>query len=163
MLVTYYAMFNAAPSSPLDFGFLIAMSYICHGIFLSYLTSILNSLLSQKEQILKTQLRAWFLHRINASCHFNFVYETFLCFLVLKVKWSRLQQPLRLEKKKKKRRRRTNLHPKDMNIRSKQQQHYPIALKTSAYNGYEGSNVRNHNHVLEATLYVTLYFFPSGN
>lgn len=71
-IVAYATMHNTAPSSALNFSISVAISYLAHGLILSFLTSTLNSVLSKTQTGKKPSIRTWFRHRIIISCHQRF-------------------------------------------------------------------------------------------
>lgn len=71
-IVAYATMHNTAPSSALNFSISVAVSYLAHGLILSFLTCTLNSILSKTQVGKKPTIRTWFRHRIVISSHQRF-------------------------------------------------------------------------------------------
>ncbi|KAL2236346.1 UNVERIFIED_CONTAM: Long-chain-fatty-acid--AMP ligase FadD28 [Sesamum indicum] len=71
-IVAYTVIFNTIPSSPISFAISIAMAYTTYGIILCCYTCLLKSYIVRNEDMSRTPVKTWFLHRIVTACHIRF-------------------------------------------------------------------------------------------
>ncbi|KAK4408231.1 Long-chain-fatty-acid--AMP ligase FadD26 [Sesamum angolense] len=71
-IVAYTVIFNTTPSSPISFAISIAMAYTTYGIILCCFTCLLKSYIARNEDMSRTPVKTWFLHRIVIACHIRF-------------------------------------------------------------------------------------------
>ncbi|KAL0437251.1 UNVERIFIED_CONTAM: Long-chain-fatty-acid--AMP ligase FadD28 [Sesamum radiatum] len=71
-IVAYAVIFNTTASSPISFAISIAMAYTTYGIVLCCFTCLLKSYIARNEDMSRTPVKAWFLHRIVTACHIRF-------------------------------------------------------------------------------------------
>ncbi|KAL0461006.1 UNVERIFIED_CONTAM: Long-chain-fatty-acid--AMP ligase FadD28 [Sesamum latifolium] len=71
-IVAYAVIYNTTPSSPISFAISIAMAYTSYGIILCCFTCLLKSYIARNEDMSRTPVKTWFLHRIVTACHIRF-------------------------------------------------------------------------------------------
>ncbi|KAJ8759599.1 hypothetical protein K2173_008779 [Erythroxylum novogranatense] len=68
-ITAYAIMFATVPSNPAGSAILVAISYLAHGLILSFFTCTFTHFLSGENQ---SHLKTWLRHRITIACHLRF-------------------------------------------------------------------------------------------
>lgn len=71
-IIAYVTMFSGGPSNICNFAILAAITYLAHGLLLSFLTSSLTNILSTASNAKQSHFRTWLCHRIRIACHLRF-------------------------------------------------------------------------------------------
>ncbi|KAA8528119.1 hypothetical protein F0562_035012 [Nyssa sinensis] len=71
-IIAYTSMIAYASSTPTSFAISVAISYLAHGLILSFLTCTVTRFLSKNSEPKQTHLRTWLRHRISIACHLRF-------------------------------------------------------------------------------------------
>ncbi|KAF5726792.1 hypothetical protein HS088_TW22G00474 [Tripterygium wilfordii] len=71
-IIAYGTMFSSVLPYSANFAILLAISYLAHGLILSFFTCGLTHFLAGKQQTKQFQFKTWLCHRINIACHIRF-------------------------------------------------------------------------------------------
>ncbi|XP_022754296.1 uncharacterized protein LOC111302760 [Durio zibethinus] len=71
-LIAYVTMFSSVTLNPASLAISVAITYLAHGLTLSFLTCTLTRLLTEKEQSKPSHIKIFLRHRITIACHLRF-------------------------------------------------------------------------------------------
>ncbi|KAA3490579.1 AMP-dependent synthetase and ligase family protein [Gossypium australe] len=73
-VIAYAIMFASITVNPASFAVSVAISYLAHGLILSFLTGTLTRLLTERQQSKQSYVKIFIRHRITIACHLRFAH-----------------------------------------------------------------------------------------